>query len=148
MLLNTLATECQLYVDVKEFAKSIRVVDQITVVCSATLPTAMAVTYSVSLMHVGRNADALEVIHSLGILEDYTPELKPLVLTITTALCDCHLLDDALVFLQLLLAPSNAQSTVLSNTLHLCTGECTARLAVLRAGVPLLSHEGRRGEVH
>ena len=73
MLLNTLATECQLYVDVTEFAKSIRVVDQITVVCSATLPTAMAVTYSVSLMHVGRNADALEVIHSLGILEDYTP---------------------------------------------------------------------------
>ena len=118
MLLNTLATECQLYVDVMEFAKSIRVVDQITVVCSATLPTAMAVTYSVSLMHVGRNADALEVIHSLGILEDYTPELKPLVLTITTALCDCHLLDDALVFLQLLLAPSNAQSTVLSNTTH------------------------------
>ena len=105
MLLSTLTTECQLYVDVKAFAKSIRVVDHITVVCSATLPTAMAVTYAVSLMHVGRSADALEVIHSLGILNDYTPELYSLTFTIASSLCDCHLLDDALEFLHLLLTP-------------------------------------------
>ena len=51
-LLNTFATECQLYVDLKDYAKSIRVVEQITMVCSVALPTAMAESYSLSLLYV------------------------------------------------------------------------------------------------
>lgn len=111
-LLNTFATECQLYVDLKDYAKSIRVVEQITMVCSVALPTAMAESYSLSLLYVGRSADALEVIDSLGILEDYSPDLNPLVSTIASALCDCHLVDKALEFVALLLSSTPTPASV------------------------------------
>ena len=111
-LLNTFTTECQLYVDLKEYAKSIRVVDQITMVCSVALPTTMAIAYSLSLLYVGRSADALEVIDSLGILEDYSPDLNPLVIAIASALCDCHLVDRALQYVELLLSSTPTPASV------------------------------------
>ena len=71
----------------------------------------MAVIYSVSLLYTGRTDDALEIIDSLQIAENFSEEVASAAFTLASALIDCHLIEQGAVLSDLLLTlPSNSDA--------------------------------------
>lgn len=83
----------------------------------------MAVVYSVSLLHVGRIEDALEVIDSLQIIENFSEEEAEHSLILARALQECHQVDRALLFVHLLLALPPYQTSEVYELSYLCYNE-------------------------
>ena len=116
-LLHTFAVLSQLYnssksiicrfVDKKEYSKSIHLIDQVNSICSIPLPLEMAVIYSVSLLYIGRTDDALEIIESLQITDNFSEEVAIASFTLASALIDCHLIEQGSVLVDLLLSLPN-----------------------------------------
>ena len=97
--------------DKKEYSKAIRLIDQVNSICSISLPLEMAVIYSVSLLYTGRTDDALEIIDSLQIAENFSEEVASAAFTLASALIDCHLIEQGAVLSDLLLTlPSNSDA--------------------------------------
>lgn len=97
--------------DKREYSKAIRLIDQVNSICSISLPLEMAVIYSVSLLYTGRTDDALEIIDSLQIAENFSEEVASAAFTLASALIDCHLIEQGAVLSDLLLTlPSNSDA--------------------------------------
>lgn len=67
----------------------------------------MAVIYSVSLLYIGRTDDALEIIESLQITDNFSEEVATASFTLASALIDCHLIEQGSVLVDLLLSLPN-----------------------------------------
>lgn len=111
------------YLNMKDYSKALNTIDLVNSVCSVPLSIDMAVVYSVSLLHVGRIEDALEVIESLQIIENFSEEEANHSFILACALQECHQIDKALQFVHLLLNLPSYQTSEVYELSYLCYSE-------------------------
>lgn len=111
------------YLNMKDYSKALNTIDLVNSICSIPLSIDMAIVYSVSLLHVGRIEDALEVIESLQIIENFSEEEANHSFILACALQECHQIDKALQFVHLLLDLPSYQTSEVYELSFLCYSE-------------------------
>ena len=107
----------------KDYTQALNTIDIVNSICSSPLPVDMAVIYSVSLLHVGRIDDALEIIDSLLIIENFSEEEAEHSFILASALQECHMIDKSLEFIHLLLSLPSYQNSDTYYLSYLCYNE-------------------------
>lgn len=100
-----------------------KTIDHVDSICSIPLPVDMAVVYSISELHVGRIEDAIEVIDSLQIIENFSEEEATRSFALAKALQECHMIDKALEFIDLLLTLPAYQTSEVYELSYRCYNE-------------------------
>ena len=111
------------YLNLNDYSNAIKLIDQTDSICSMPLPVDMAIVYAISELHVGRMEEAIEIIDSLQIIENFSETESTRSFALAKALQECHMVDKALNFIHLLLTLPEYRTSEVYELSYLCYTE-------------------------